>query len=261
MSDLRAILGQMMEGRLTARARAALLSGVEEARSLNHNYIGTEHQLLGLLRDTESVGSKVLANLGISLAGARAEVENIIGRGPQTVEGEIGLTPRAKKVMELAIEEAKQLGHVYLGTEHLLLGLLAEGEGIAAGVLERLGVNIRSARGEITALLKKDNVLTCRVNDRDLAAVDMLVEAGIRTTRSDAAAWLIHAGIVANQTLFERVQTTVDEIKRLREAAQNAARELATALPAEPSTGAIVVRQPAAPRRGGDVAPERPAAG
>ena len=130
-------------------------------------------------------------------------------------------------MLDLAGAEAKSLGHVQVGTEHLLLGLIREGEGIAAMILEALGVNLRGARAEITRMLKKDNVLTCRVNDQDIGAIDMLVEAGIRQTRSDAAAWLIHAGIAANQPLFQRVGDTVDQIRRLRESAQAAAQELA----------------------------------
>ena len=217
------------ELRLSERVRAALAAATSEARRLSHNYIGTEHQLLGLLSQPEGVGARTLLNLGVGLEAAREQVEFIVGRGNESSpDGALPPTPRAKKVLQLASAEAKALGHVYIGTEHLLLGLLREGEGIADMILESLGVNLKSARAEITRLLKKDNVLTCRVADRDLAAIDMLVEAGIRTTRSDAAAWLIQAGIAANQPLFRRVRETVDEIRRLRERAQAAARELAS---------------------------------
>jgi ATP-dependent Clp protease ATP-binding subunit ClpA len=214
--------------RLTERARATLAAASAEARRLSHNYLGTEHQLLGLLSEPEGVGARALLNLGVGLEAAREQVEFIVGRGDKpSPEGDLPPTPRAQKVLDLASAEGKALGHVQIGTEHLLLGLLREGEGIAAMILEALGVNHKSARAEITRMLKKDNVLTCRVNDQDLGAIDMLVEAGIRQTRSDAAAWLIQAGIAANQPLFRRVRETVDEIRRLRERAQAAARELA----------------------------------
>jgi hypothetical protein len=130
----------------TQRARRVLSHAQEEAQRFNHNYIGTEHLLLGLLRDPDSLAAKVLGDLGVRLEDARQAVEFIIGRGDRVVLGEIGLTPRAKKVIELAITEARSLGHHYVGTEHLLLGLVREGEGIAAGVLERLGVTLEQAR-------------------------------------------------------------------------------------------------------------------
>jgi ATP-dependent Clp protease ATP-binding subunit ClpA len=169
----------------------------------------------------------VLVNLGVGIEAAREQVEFVVGRGNSpSPSGPLPSTPRTRKVLDLAAAEVKALGHFHLGTEHLLLGLLREGEGIAAMILESLGVNLKSARAEITRLLKKDNVLTCRVNDQDIGAIDMLVEAGIRQTRSDAAAWLIQAGVAANQPLFRRVRETVDEIRRLRERAQAAAREL-----------------------------------
>src|SRR6266536_380913 len=123
--------------KFTERARRVLTLAQEEALRFNHNYIGTEHLLLGLVREGEGVAAKVLANLGVEL---------IIGRGDRAVMGEIGLTPRAKKVIELAVDEARRLGHHYIGTEHLLLGLVREGEGIAAGVLESLGVSLDKVR-------------------------------------------------------------------------------------------------------------------
>ena len=119
--------------KFTERARRVLTLAQEEALRFNHNYIGTEHLLLGLVREGEGVAAKVLANLGVELNKVRSAVEFIIGRGDRAVMGEIGLTPRAKKVIELAVDEARRLGHHYIGTEHLLLGLVREGEGIAAG--------------------------------------------------------------------------------------------------------------------------------
>ena len=118
----------------------------EEAQRFQHNYIGTEHLLLGLVREGEGVAAKVLEDLGVELIQVRSAVEFIINRGDRIVLGEIGLTPRAKKVIELAVDEARRLNHHYIGTEHILLGLVREGEGIAAGVLESQGVNLEKVR-------------------------------------------------------------------------------------------------------------------
>ncbi len=141
--------------KFTERARRVLTLAQEEALRFNHNYIGTEHLLLGLVREGDGVAAKVLANLGVELNKVRSAVEFIIGRGDRAVMGEIGLTPRAKKVIELAVDEARRLGHHYIGTEHLLLGLVREGEGIAAGVLESLGVSLDKVRAEVTRILSQ----------------------------------------------------------------------------------------------------------
>ena len=132
--------------KFTERARKVLSLAQEEAQRFNHQYIGTEHILLGLVREGDGVAAKVLSDLGVELLKVRAAVEFIIGRGDRVVLGEIGLTPRAKKVVELAVDEARRLNHHYIGTEHLLLGLIREGEGIAAGALESLGVNLEKVR-------------------------------------------------------------------------------------------------------------------
>ena len=132
--------------KFTERARKVLTLAQEEAQRFNHNYIGTEHLLLGLVREGDGVAARVLTNLGVELPKVRTAVEFIIGRGDRMVIGEIGLTPRAKKVIELAVDEARRLNHHYIGTEHLLLGLVREGEGIAAGVLESLGVSLEKVR-------------------------------------------------------------------------------------------------------------------
>jgi len=139
--------------KFTERARKVLTLAQEEAQRFNHNYIGTEHLLLGLVREGEGVAAKVLANMGVELNKVRSAVEFIIGRGDRMVMGEIGLTPRAKKVIELAVDEARRLNHQYIGTEHLLLGLVREGEGIAAGVLESLGVELDSLRHDVVRAL------------------------------------------------------------------------------------------------------------
>jgi ATP-dependent Clp protease ATP-binding subunit ClpC len=125
----------------------------EEARHLNHNYIGTEHLLLGLLRDNEGIAAQVLHSAGVEADQVRAKVEAIVGRGKHLAVGEIGLTGRVKKVMQLAIEEAQHFDHRYLGTEHLLLGLIREGEGLAVGVLESLGVDLKKLRMQTIKLL------------------------------------------------------------------------------------------------------------
>ena len=134
-------------------ARRVLSLAQEEAQRFNHNYIGTEHILLGLVRESDGVAAKVLSNLNVELNKVRSAVEFIIGRGERAAPGEIGLTPRAKKVIELAVDEARRLNHHYIGTEHLLIGLMREGEGVAAGVLESLGVNLDKIRGETSRIL------------------------------------------------------------------------------------------------------------
>ena len=146
--------------KFTERARRVLTLAQEEAQRFNHNYIGTEHLLLGLVREGDGVAAKVLSNLGVELGKVRSAVEFIIGRGDRAVLGEIGLTPRAKKVIELAVDEARRLNHHYIGTEHLLLGLVREGEGIAAGVLESLGVNLERVRAETTRILSQSGPQT-----------------------------------------------------------------------------------------------------
>jgi ATP-dependent Clp protease ATP-binding subunit ClpC len=139
--------------KFSERARRVLTIAQEEARSLNHSYIGTEHILLGLVREEEGVAARVLVNLGIGLSKVRSAVEFIIGRGDKPGTGETGLTPRAKKVIELAIDEARQMGHNYIGTEHLLLGLLREGEGVASSVLDSFGITLERARAEVAHIL------------------------------------------------------------------------------------------------------------
>jgi ATP-dependent Clp protease ATP-binding subunit ClpC len=130
--------------KFTRRARKALSLAQEEAQRLGHDYIGTEHLLLGLVREGEGVAAEVLSNCGVKLDEVRSAVETIIGRGNRIVLGEVGLTPRAKKVIELAVDEARYMNHHYIGTEHLLLGLIREGQGIGAGVLEKLGIDLKN---------------------------------------------------------------------------------------------------------------------
>jgi hypothetical protein len=139
--------------RFTDRARRVVVLAQEEARLLNHNYIGTEHILLGLIHEGEGVAAKALESLGISLEAVRAQVEQIIGRGEETPSGHIPFTPRTKKVLELSLREALQLGHNYIGTEHILLGLIREGQGVAAQVLVKLGAGLDRVRQVVVQLL------------------------------------------------------------------------------------------------------------
>ena len=230
--------------KFTERAKLTLSLAQDEAQKLSHGFIGTEHLLLGLVRDEErdALSTKMLEYLDVQPEAVRREVLHIIGRGDRIVLGEIGMTARAKKVLELAVDEARRLNHHYIGTEHLLLGLIREGDGIAAGVLESLGVNLGRARRVLVEAVSvetsdaptpptgspgpKNNVVTCRLDDAAVNALDALVEAGIRSTRSDAAAWLIGAGIEAHRELFDRVNTTVNEIRKLRLEARNIAQQV-----------------------------------
>jgi ATP-dependent Clp protease ATP-binding subunit ClpC len=179
--------------KFSERARRVLTLAQEEAKHFNHNYIGTEHILLGLVREEEGVGAKVLANLGVSLTKARSAVEFIIGRGEKPTTGEIGLTPRAKRVIELAIDEARHLGHNYIGTEHILLGLLREGEGeasegrgVAADVLDSFGINLERARSETNRVLG-EGVARARPSTRSTSRTPALDQLGIDLTAAAAA--------------------------------------------------------------------------
>ena len=170
--------------KFTERARRVLTLAQEEAHRFNHNYIGTEHILLGLVREGDGVAAKVLANLGVELNKVRSAVEFIIGRGDRTVLGEIGLTPRAKKVIELAVDEARRLNHSYIGTEHLLLGLVREGEGIAAGVLESLGVNLERVRAETTRILSQSAPQAAAAGARQATRTPTVDQLGIDLTQA-----------------------------------------------------------------------------
>jgi ATP-dependent Clp protease ATP-binding subunit ClpC len=171
--------------KFTERARRVLSLAQEEAQRFNHNYIGTEHILLGLVRETDGVAARVLSNLGVELIKVRSAVEFIIGRGERSTPGEIGLTPRAKKVIELAVDEARRLNHHYIGTEHLLIGLMREGEGVAAGVLESLGINLDKIRGETSRLLSQSSQSPqgSGRRGRNKSQTPMLDELGVDLTK------------------------------------------------------------------------------
>lgn len=239
----------------TKRAKQVLVHAEEEARSFDHPYIGTEHLLLGVVREGEGVGARVLHALEVDEPRLRDAVMYVVGRGEKGTSGKLELVPRAKHALELAVEEARRMRHHSIGTEHLLLGLLLEDEGVAAGILAGLGVDLATAREQVTTLLgsegrqgvraaveravrgrrerggssespeTRSNVITVRVSDRDLAAIDALVESGIRTTRSDAASWLIGVGVNANRQLLERIYATIEQIRQLRADAQALAQE------------------------------------
>jgi hypothetical protein len=147
------VTGPMFK-RFTARARQVIVLGQEEARTLRHEYMGTEHVLLGLLAEGEGIAGQTLQRAGITLDAARAEIEKIIGRGEATPRGHVPFTPRAKKVLELALREAIHLGHSYLGTEHILLGLIREGEGVAVRVIAALGADLNELRESVLTALE-----------------------------------------------------------------------------------------------------------
>jgi hypothetical protein len=145
--------GMIRFDKFTDRARKVLTYAQDESQRFNHNYIGTEHLLLGLIREGDGVAALALENMGVELSKVRAAVESTIGRGDRPVSGEIGLTPRAKRVIELAIDESRRLDHDHIGTEHLLLGIVGVGEGIATGVLESLGVSLDRTRAEVVRVI------------------------------------------------------------------------------------------------------------
>lgn len=216
---------------LSASAQRIVALAHEEAKAFFHNYVGTEHLLLGILVDEDNLGARLLSNFGVEASSVRRAIGVIVGRGPQLVEGSIGMTPRTLEALALATEEARRLLQ-QTGPEHILYGLMRVREGLAARILETLSPKMDKVRARISTALSgaevpgettapKGNVVTCRLADSDLNALDALIETGIRSTRSDAAAWLIHAGIQANQPLLEKVYGTVAEIRRLRSVAQS----------------------------------------
>ncbi len=187
--------------KFSERARRVLTLAQEEAKRLNHNYIGTEHILLGLIREEEGVAARILVNMGTSLTKMRSAVEYVIGTGEKPSTGAAGLTSRAKRVIELAIDEARQLGHSYIGTEHLLLGLLREGEGVAAGVLDSFGITLERTRAEVARFLSQSATKTklSRVAGR----TPTLDQVGIDLTAASRAGKL--DPVIGRLTEIERV--------------------------------------------------------
>ena len=170
--------------RFTDRARRVVVLAQEEARLLDHNYIGTEHILLGLIHEGDGVAARVLESLGISLTDVRAEVEEVVGHGSKAPSGHIPFTPRAKKVLELSLREALQLGHNYIGTEHILLGLIREGEGVAAQILVNLGADLSGARQRVIELLSDDAADAAETGERRTVVQAQSMYAQVPTARS-----------------------------------------------------------------------------
>ena len=202
--------------KFTERARKVLSLAQEEAQRFQHNYIGTEHLLLGLVREGEGVAAKVLSNLGVELYQVRNAVEFIIGRGDRIVLGEIGLTPRAKKVIELAVDEARRLNHHYIGTEHLLLGLIREGEGIAAGVLESLGVNLEKVRTQTIQVLGQSGV-SQKVKESQTGLVPQLMIELLKEAQNVLVSVMQEKEQALQQKEFERAAELGKREKNLRD--------------------------------------------
>ncbi len=196
--------------KITEEGRRVLDNAQEEAHGFNHSYIGTEHILLGLVREKDAVSARVLARFGIELQKVRSATEFIIGRGDRTIFGEIGYTPRAKKVIELALDEMRRMGNESISSEHILLGLVREGEGIAAGVLESMGVNLDSLRRTTLAELNPDNSAGSEVVDIKVEEVMgviphrypmLLIDRVIKVENGRAATAI--KNVTANEWYFE----------------------------------------------------------
>ncbi len=172
--------------RFTEKAIKVIMLAQEEARRLGHNFVGTEQILLGLIGEGTGVAAKVLKSMGVNLKDARIEVEKIIGRGSGFVAVEIPFTPRAKRVLELSLEEARQLGHNYIGTEHLLLGLIREGEGVAARVLENLGVDLSKVRTQVIRMLGETAEVGAGASSQGRTKTPTLDEFGSNLTQMAA---------------------------------------------------------------------------
>lgn len=221
------------------QARSVLKLSQEAACQLSHNYIGTEHIMLGLVGETKGVAAQVLASMEVDLTKIRSAVEFIIGRGDKLVYGGgLELTPRAKKVIELGIDEARRMNHTYIGTEHLLIGLLREGEGVAAGVLESLGVTIEKVRNETHRVLSgraKDIVLKQEPESPFAVAFEALMDVQRRLAHTDQALARAEADLVKAQAYVEEVTRRRDDLKEKRivavEDLQNAAAALAATKP------------------------------
>ena len=189
--------------RFTEKAIKVIMLAQEEARRLGHNFVGTEQILLGLIGEGTGVAAKVLKSMGVNLKDARVEVEKIIGRGSGFVAVEIPFTPRAKRVLELSLEEARQLGHNYIGTEHLLLGLIREGEGVAARVLENLGVDLAKVRTQVIRMLGETAEVAAGGAGKGSTKTPTLDEFGNNLTQMAAEAKL--DPVVGRQNEIDRV--------------------------------------------------------
>ena len=234
--------------RFTERAKKVMALAKEEAKRFNHNYIGTEHLLLGLVAEGQGIAGRVLRNLGVDLPRMREALMFVVARGEGPVPDDPALLPRAQRMIDLAVEEAGALGHAYVGTEHLLLALTHTDDRALEGAIairiltDTLGIDLKQVRPSVMQALSlapgmartRDNVVTCRVDDRTLAALDALVEVGVYTTRSEAAARLIVAGIEASQPLLEKVYAAAAQIRRVREDTRTLAQPWTAAEAASP---------------------------
>ncbi|HET6293932.1 MAG TPA: Clp protease N-terminal domain-containing protein, partial [Kribbella sp.] len=204
--------------RFSERARRVTVLAQEEAGGFNHNFVGTEHLLLGLIRESDGVAARALANLGISAPAVRSVVENLIGRGQSkdfVSGGHISFTPRAKRVLELSLRESLNLGHNYIGTEHILLGLIREGEGVAAQALTKLGVDLETARQQVIEILSPG-----RQSVDDVLSPSRLSEEGVRdllSEGSDYPADKFWYGTGRRRHLLRELAGLVDENERLHE--------------------------------------------
>ena len=214
-----------MFDRFTDRARRVVVLAQEEARMLDHDYIGTEHILLGLIHEGEGVAARALESLGISLDAVRQQVEEIIGRGQQEPPGHIPFTPRAKKVLELSLRESKQFGHNYIGTEHILLGLIREGNGVAAQVLVKLGADLKRVRQQVIQLLhghtagEPGPVVEVRLGmvEQRLTAIEQRVGIGPDTSELDEQIEVVRTekGAAVDAQDFEQAVSLRDREKQL----------------------------------------------
>jgi ATP-dependent Clp protease ATP-binding subunit ClpA len=192
--------------RFTERARRVVVLAQSEARMLGHSYIGTEHLLLGLIHEGEGVAAKALERLHISLDAVRSQIEEIIGSGTESATGHIPFTPRAKKVLELSLREALKMGHNYIGTEHLLLGLIREGGGVAAQVLSKLGADLETVREQVVGLLGYPATIAAW---EAVAASEPEPSAGPAPARRPGPAWRVER--VGPDIRFRRAE---DEAER-----------------------------------------------
>ncbi len=241
--------------KFTEAARRTLVYAQEEARGLGHHYIGTEHLLLGLVREDQTVAGAAFKDLGFTIEVGRRAVAAILPAQTDVPPNMVaGLTPRARKTIELAIKEARDQGDHFIGTEHIVFGILSDGEGIANGILHSVGLDSSRIRAQVLAVRAakhasaegnvervvssnepsaRANVLSFRLTDPQLAVVDTLIEAGVCGTRSEAAAWLVAAGIAAKREFFLQVESTVAQIRALRAQTQALAQQEFN----EPQTG------------------------
>jgi Clp amino terminal domain, pathogenicity island component/UvrB/uvrC motif len=222
---LRSARRRTMLERFTDRARRVVQLAEEEARRLDHNYIGTEHILLGLIHEGEGVAAKALELLGISLDAVRQQVEEIIGRGQQAPSEHIPFTPRAKKVLELSLLESMQLGHSYIGTEHILLGVLREGDGVAAQVLVKLGADLNRVRQQVIQLISGQQPQPGRLPPREGAPVTEVqarldaIEGRLAAIEGQLAAVEQRVGIRPDTTDLDE---QIDRVRGERQAAADA---------------------------------------